>query len=109
MFGRAQRKKVLGLRYMRLGREKMLSMGEYPHTSLELARRKTLDARAHNIDPSVDRVERAAEAKVADAITFEAVSTVVYTDLAAHAHDGVGLPSLSGPGAAQPPLAAPIL
>jgi len=55
---------------MRLGREKMLSMGEYPHTSLELARRKTLDARdllAQNIDPSVDRVKRAAEAKVADA------------------------------------------
>jgi len=80
MFGRAQRKKVLGLRYMRLGREKMLSMGEYPHTSLELARRKTLDARdllAQNIDPSVDRVKRAAEAKVADANTFAAVSTVV--------------------------------
>ena len=28
-------------RYMWLGREKMLSMGEYPHTSLELARKKT--------------------------------------------------------------------
>ena len=66
----ANGKKFWRFRYQSLGREKMLSMGEYPHTSLELARRKTLDARdllAQNIDPSVDRVERAAEAKVADA------------------------------------------
>ena len=63
-------KKFSRFSYMWLVREKMLSMGEYPHTSLELARKKTFDARAllaHDIDPSVDRVERAAEAKVADA------------------------------------------
>ena len=30
-------KKFWRIRYMWLGREKMLSMGEYPHTSLELA------------------------------------------------------------------------
>ncbi len=69
-------KKYWRFRYQWLGREKMLSMGEYPHTSLELARKKTLDARAllaQNIDPSIDRVEKAAEAKIADANTFEAV------------------------------------
>jgi hypothetical protein len=33
-------------RYMWLGPEKMFSMGEYPHTSLELARKKVPDAHA---------------------------------------------------------------
>ena len=50
-----------------------------PHTSFELARKKTLDARAllaQNIDPSADRVEKAAQAKVADANTFEAVAKI---------------------------------
>ena len=57
----------------------MLSMGEYPHTPLELARKKTLDARAllaQNVDLSADRVERAAQVKLPDANTFEAVAKV---------------------------------
>lgn len=44
----------------------MLSMGESPHTTLELARKKALDARAllaQNIEPSTDRVEKATQAK----------------------------------------------
>ena len=72
-------KRFWQFRYMWLGREKMLSMGEYPHTSLELARKKVLDARAllaQNIDPSADRVDKAAQAKVADLNTFEAKQTL---------------------------------
>ena len=79
MFVTPSGKKFWRFRYMWLGREKMLSMGEYPDTSLELARKKTLDARAllaQNIDPSADRVEKAAQAKVADANTFEAVAKI---------------------------------
>ncbi len=37
--------KRLALRYQWLGREKMLSMGELPATSLALARKKRDDAR----------------------------------------------------------------
>ena len=75
-------KKFWRFRYQWLGREKMLSMGEYPHTSLELARKRTLEGRAllaQNIDPSADRVERAAQAKAADANTFEAVAKVWFS------------------------------
>jgi len=70
-------KRFWRFRYQWLGREKMLSMGEFPHTSLALARQKTLAARAllaQNIDPSADRVEKVAQAKVAEANTFKHVA-----------------------------------
>ena len=82
-FVAANGKKFWRFRYQWLGREKMLSMGEYPHTSLELARRKTLEARAllaQNVDPSTDRVEKAAQAKVADANTFEAAAKIWFRE-----------------------------
>jgi len=62
MFRHAQRKKVLALPLYVLGREKMLSMGEYLDTSLELARKKVLDARARNA--SALRADRPAQRRI---------------------------------------------
>jgi hypothetical protein len=70
-------RKFWRFRYFWLGREKMLSMGEFPDTPLALARKKRDDARAllaQSVDPSVDRQQKLEAAKVADANTFEAVA-----------------------------------
>ncbi len=61
-------------RYRYGGREKMLSMGTYPDTSLKIARNKVKKAReqlSEGIDPSVIRQA----AKAAQADSFEAVSS----------------------------------
>lgn len=60
-------------RYRYGGREKLLSFGNYPDTSLKLARAKRDDARqllADNIDPSAVRQAE----KLAQADTFEAIA-----------------------------------
>ena len=75
-FVAANGKKFWRFRYQWLGREKMLSMGEFPATSLALARKKRDDARtllAQNIDPSADRQKKLEQAKVSEANTFQAV------------------------------------
>lgn len=60
-------------RYRFGGREKLISFGSYPDTSLKLARSKREDARkqlANNIDPSAQRKA----AKISQADTFEAIA-----------------------------------
>lgn len=60
-------------RYRYSGREKMLSMGTYPDTSLKLARKKIKQAReqlSEGLDPSVIRQA----AKAAQTNSFEAIS-----------------------------------
>jgi outer membrane biogenesis lipoprotein LolB len=56
-------KKHWRFRYQYLGKEQMLSMGEFPATSLALARKERDDARAllaENINPSKDRKDKLA-------------------------------------------------
>lgn len=61
------------LKYRIAGREKLLSLGVYPDTSLQLARRKREDARrliAAGIDPSEERKAT----RETNAVTFRAVA-----------------------------------
>lgn len=65
------------LKYYFEGKEKVLALGVYPHTSLLDARAKTADARkrlANNIDPSLLRKTQKLKAIQNAASTFEIVS-----------------------------------
>lgn len=60
-------------KYRYEGREKLLALGQYPDTSLKLARQKRDDARrllAQGLDPAADRQAK----KMARADTFEAIA-----------------------------------
>jgi len=63
------------LKYVFGGREKLISLGTYPDTSLKLARKKRGEARqllAENVDPSARRqAEKCAEAETFEALALE--------------------------------------
>lgn len=65
------------LKFRFAGREKLLSLGVYPATSLADARERRDAERkllADGLDPSRQRIQRKREARAADANTFEAVA-----------------------------------
>ena len=69
------------LKYRFGGKEKSLSLGTYPDTSLAKARRKLADARealADNRDPSAERKAVKQAAAIRDANSFEAVAREWY-------------------------------
>ena len=64
-------------KYRHLGKEKRLSLGTYPDTSLKAAREKAEQARkllASNVDPGAERKAVAASQAEADSGSFEAIA-----------------------------------
>jgi len=69
-------------KYRFLAREKLLSLGVYPDTSLKQARERHQEARkqlANGIDPSAERQAVKAAASAANANTFEAIAREWHT------------------------------